>query len=170
MGNNNTNTSKNEAVGNEKKYKVKKNLDPHTIVPVKNGFQGILVYISRKTGERFIWNAFGDEEELELSELKSAKNSCKKFFINNWFLIDDPEILEYLGVAQYYKYALNYEGFEELFTKTPKQIKDTIAKLSAGQKKTLSYRCKQLIEDGTIDSIKIINALEDSLGIELIER
>ena len=29
---------------------------------------------------------------------------------------------------------------------------------------------KQLIEDGTVDSIKVIKALEDGLGVELILR
>ena len=81
----------NEASVSEKKsYRVKKELDPNMYVTVKNGFNGTLVYKSKKTGERFIWNAFGDEQEMELSELKSARNSSKAFFVNNWFLFDDP--------------------------------------------------------------------------------
>ena len=46
----------------------------------------------------------------------------------------------------------------------------TSGKLSAGQKKSVAFRAKQLIKDGKIDSIKVINALEKSLSIELIER
>lgn len=159
-----------EKVPEKKQYKVRKNLDPNTVVTVKNGYQGTLVYISSKTKETFKWEEFGDEQDMELQELKNARNASKGFFENNWFLIDDPEIIEYLGVEQYYKYALNYDEFNGLFDKTPEEIKSIVSKLSAGQKKTVAYRAKQLISDGEIDSIKVITALEDSLSVELIDR
>lgn len=159
-----------EAPVEKKQYKVKKNLDPNMIVTVKNGFQGRLIYKSRHTNERFEWETFGDEQDMDLQELKNARNSSKAFFVNNWFLIDDPEVLEYLGVSQYYKYALNFKSFDDLFEKDPDDIKDTISHLSAGQKKSVAYRAKELIADGVIDSIRVINALEESLSIELIDR
>lgn len=154
----------------KKQYKIKQNLDPNTIVTVKNGFQGHLIYKSRRTNERFEWESFGDEQDMDLQELKNAKNSSKAFFVNNWFLIDDPEVLDYLGVSQYYKYALNFASFDDLFKKSPDDIKDTISYLSVGQKKSIAYRAKELIANGVIDSIKVINALENSLSIELIDR
>lgn len=154
----------------KKQYKVKKNLDPNMIVTVKNGFQGRLIYKSKRTNERFEWEEFGDEQDMDLQELKNARNASKAFFANNWFLIDDPEVLEYLGVAQYYKFALDFNSFDDLFTKAPSEIKDTIDRLSVGQKKSVAYRAKELIADGIIDSIKVINALEESLSIELIDR
>jgi hypothetical protein len=159
-----------DTVDNKQEYKVKKNLDLNMYVTVKNGYNGTLVYKSKKTGETFIWEEFGSEQEMELSELKSAKNTSKAFFINNWFLFDDPEIIDWLGMTQYYKNALNSDSFDKLFEKKPEEIKATIANLSAGQKKTVIFRAKQLIEEGKIDSIKVITALENSLSVELIER
>lgn len=154
----------------KKQYKVKRNLDPNMVVTVKNGTQGVLIYKSKRTGERFEWAAFGDEQEMDLQELKNAKNSSKAFFVNNWFLIDDPEILDYLGVSQYYKYALNFSSFDVLFERDANEIKETVSQLSNGQKKSVAYRAKQLIADGVIDSIRVISALEESLSIELIDR
>jgi len=154
----------------KRQYKVKQNLDPATIVPVRNGFQGKLVYRSRRTGEEWIWNEFGDEQDMELSELKNVKNTYKKFFTDNWFMIDDPEIIEYLGVEQYYRSALTIDGFDGLFDETPDAIADRVSKLSDGQKRSVVYRAKQLIAEGGIDSLSVIGALERSLGVELIER
>lgn len=151
-------------------YKIKKNLDPNMIVTVRNGFQGMMVYVSKRTNERFIWESFGDEQDMDLQELKNAKNSSKGFFENNYFLIDDPEIIEYLGVERYYKNALSYDTFDDLFSKTPDEIRKAISKLSNGQKRSVAYRAKQFIETGKIDSIKVINALEESLSIDLIEK
>jgi len=172
-----TNSSNAEAVTQgktvepkQKTYRVKVSLDPNMIITVKNGFHGPLVYKSRKTQERFVWESFGNEQDMELQELKNAKNSSKAFFENNWFLIDDPEVLEYLGVSQYYKFALSFKTFDELFTKSSDEIKEIISNLSKGQKKSVAYRAKQLITEGVIDSIRVINALEESLGLELIER
>ena len=154
----------------KRNYKVKKKLDPNMLIPVRNGFHGPLVYISKKTREEYFWSEFGDEQEIELAELKNARSSSKKFFENNWFMIDDPEVLEYLGVTPMYKYALRIDSFDDLFSKTPKGIEETIAKLSKGQRRSVAYRAKQLIEDEEIDSLKVIETLEKALGIELIER
>lgn len=159
------------SVPEEKKtYRVKKDLDPNMYVVVKNGFNGTLVYRSNKTGEVFVWSSFGDEQELELQELKSAKNSYKSFFINNWFLFDDPEVIDWLGMTKYYKHSINAEGFDELFKKPVDEIEDILSKMPEGQKKAVAYRAKQLIADGSIDSMKVITTVEKALGVELIDR
>lgn len=147
-----------------------KAFNPNQIVTVRNGFQGRLVYQSRKTGERFVWDEFGSEQDMELAELKSARNSNKKYFINNWWMFDDPEIIEYLGMTQYYKFALCIGDFDRLFDEEAAVIADKISRLSSGQKKSVAYRAKQLIAQGAIDSNRKIACLEECLGIDLIER
>lgn len=148
----------------------KRDWDPHEIITVRNGFQGRLIYVSKKTGERFVWDSFGDEQDMELAELRNARNSAKSFFTNNWFLFDDMEVVDYLGVSQYYKYALTAKNFDSLFTKTPEEAEETISRLSAGQKKSVAYRARQLIQAGEIDSNKMIATLEKCLGVALVER
>ena len=154
----------------KKTYKVRNNLDPDMVIPVKNGFQGKLVYKSKKTGETLVWERFNDEQDMTVAELRQARNSSRAFFMNNWFLLDDREVIEYLGVENYYKNALTSASFDELFGKSADEIKDIIALLSPGQKRSITYRAKTLISDGVIDSLKVIDALEQALGIELIER
>ena len=151
---------------------VPKEIDPNQIVIVLNGFQGRLVYESPRTHEVYRWETFGDEQEIELRELRNAKSSAKKFFMNNWFMFNEEDawVIDYLGLNQYYKNALNLEEFDELFKKSPSEIEKVISKLSAGQKKSVAYRARQLVLAGEIDSNKAIAALEKSLGIELIER
>ena len=149
---------------------VPKEIDPNEYITVRNGFQGQLVYISKRTGEQYIWDSFGAEQEIELRELKSAKNSNKKFFTNNWFMFDDAWVIDYLGVRQYYKNALSIDGFDEIFKKSPSELEDTISKLSPGQKRSVAYRAKGLIAEKKIDSLSLISTLEDALGIELVEK
>ena len=153
----------------EQKSIVTKEIDLHQYITVRNGFQGRLVYRSPKTGEQFVWDGFGTEQEMELLELRNAKNSAKKFFENNWFMFEEDWVVDYLGLRQYYKHAIKIEDFDEIFKMTPSEIKKTVSALSKGQKKSVAYRAKILIAEGEIDSNKAIAALEDALGVELIE-
>jgi hypothetical protein len=145
-------------------------VDLNQVVTVRNGFHGKLVYKSTKTGERFVWDSFGDEQDMEIGELRNARNSNKMYFINNWFLFDEAWVVDYLGMGKYYKHALNLDEFDALFTKSVEEINQTIAQLSDGQKRSLAYHARARIADGTIDSNRVINALEKALCLDLVER
>lgn len=147
-----------------------KDVDMTQFVVVRNGFQGRLIYKSPRTGERFIWDEFGAEQEMELRELRNARNSAKKFFINNWFMFDENWIIDFLGVKQFYKNAVSIDDFDSVFSKPADEIKTIIGDMSNGQKRSAAYRARQLIAAGEIDSNKAIAALEEALGTELIER
>lgn len=155
----------------ENKPIIPKDIDLGQLITVRNGFQGRLVYVSPRTKERFVWDQFGDEQEIELRELRSAKSSAKKFFINNWFMFDDEFawVINYLGVKQFYKNAIKLDEFDDVFKQTPAKIKEAISKLSQGQKESVGYRARQLVLNKEIDSLKAIEAIEEALGVELIE-
>lgn len=146
----------------------KPELKPEDYVTVRNGFNGKLVYRSRNTNEVFIWDGLGAEQEMELRELKHARNTARGYFINNWFMFDDPAIPEWLGVTMYYKNALELDDIDALFEMTPAEIEKTIKSLPAGQKETIANRAKELLRKGDkIDSLRVIHALERSLGTVL---
>ncbi len=149
-----------------------KDIDVNQFVTVRNGFHGVLVYRSPRTGEIFEWDSFGAEQEMDLRELRNAKSSSKAFFINNWFMFDDEFawVIDWLGVRQYYKHFLSIDDFDSIFDRSPDQLRDIVSGLSDGQKRSLAYRAYELIADGRLDSLKLISALEESLGIELIEK
>lgn len=159
-------------INSDERPVIPKEIDPNQIIIVLNGFQGKLVYESPRTHELYRWDAFGDEQEMELRELRNAKSSAKKFFLNNWFMFRDEDawVIDYLGLNQYYKNAINLDDFDELFTKPASEIEKVVSKLSAGQKKSVAYRARQMVLDGEIDSNKAISALEKSLGVDLVER
>lgn len=161
-----------EAVVEEKKPLVPTEVDIHQFIPVINGFSGMLVYQSKRTGEKFLWENFGDEQEMELQELRNAKSSAKDFFQNNWFLFKDEDdwVIDWLGMRAYYRDALKLEEFDTIFEKTPAAIKKAVAKLSDGQKRSLAYRARVAVADGIIDSNKVIGALEEALGTQLVNR
>ena len=149
---------------------VAREVDLHQYVTVRNGFHGTLVYKSKKTGESYVWDEYGSEQEMELIELKDAKNTNKKMFINNWFMFDESWIIDYLGLRKDYKNAISIEEFDNIFTKSPEELISIIGEMSDGQKHSTAYRARTLISNGTIDSRKVIAALEEALKTELIEK
>ena len=148
---------------------IPKEVDLNQYITVKNGFHGRLVYISSRTGEKFIWDDFGDEQEIELRELRNAKNSSKGFFVNNWFVFDDAWVIDYLGVRKYYKYVINIDDFDKIFELEPDELGEAVSQMSDAQKRSVIYRASRLIADGTIDSRRTISTLEEALGVELVE-
>ncbi len=157
----------------KKKYAdIPEEVSPNDIVMVRNGFNGRLVYVSTKTGEKYVWDSFGDEAEMEVKELRTAKNSQKNFFVNNWFMFDDEYswIIPYLGVSKLYDNAMTIENLQGVLKKTPSEIKKVCSSLNDAQKRTLTYMVKELYANGEIDSLKTVSALESGLGISLSER
>lgn len=156
----------------EKVQAAKEEVDPNQTVFVINGFNGRLVYKSKRTGERFVWANMGDEQEMELKELRNAKNSAKGFFINNWFMFgkNDQWVIDYLALGQYYKNSIPIDDYDSILTSNYKIIESKLANIPEGQKASLASRARTLIADGDIDSNKAIATLEEILGVELVER
>ena len=149
-----------------------KDIDMNQYITVRNGYPGQLVYTSKRTGEKFFWEHYGDEQDIQLMELRNARNTSKKFFDHNWFVFDEEYdwVIDFLGVRAFYNNIINQEGIDALFKKSPKQIGTELAALTNGQKRTVAYRAMEMIRNKEIDSLSVIEVLEKGLGVALIER
>lgn len=157
-----------------KPVNTKRKIPLDTNISCKSAVRGTLTYLSKRmAGYQVVWNDFGDEEFLDLQELISMRNTDLRFFKDNWIIIDDSEgytaqeIMDYIKVYQYYDKNVNIDNFDSLFNETPEKIKETVSKMSSGVKDTIAIRAKQLYNAGTLDSRKRVEALEESLGVEL---
>ena len=160
------------AVAESNKPIIPKSIDDNQYVTVKNGCHGVLIYKSKRTGETFKWDEYCSEQEMQLRELKDAKNSSRKFFESNWFIFDDDNqwVVDYLGMRRYYANAIGCGKFDDLFKLPLDEMTGQIKAMSKGQKDSVAHRAYQLIVDGEIDSRKCISTLEELLGVQLIER
>lgn len=154
---------------NRKKPRVRKSLDPNMFVTVRNGFHGPLYYRDNNTSEEHQWPEFGDESDMTLATLMNARGSQRRFFSENWWLIDDPDVIDYLGVSKFYENALTYDDFYELFDLSYDEIKQKIGGLSEGQKKSVAFMAREQIKSGDLSDLNIVKILEDTLQITLID-
>jgi len=165
---------KNETATNLKDVKIKKKIPLETMIPVKSGVQGLLVYVSRKTiGYQLEWESYGAIEYVELGELLSMKNTSKSFYINNWIFFEDTDnysaqdIYDFLDVSKHYKNIIMGEDLDELFKKTPDEIRAIVKPLSKGIKENIAIKARLLIDSGEFDSNNRIKVLEELLNVEL---
>jgi len=141
-----------------------------TPVVCKNGTRGNLIYKStRNLGYEVEWNEFGEEQQIEFGELLSMRGSQRRFFEENWILIDDPEVIKKLGVERYYKNVPSVDGFDDIFSLSPEKLKEKVSSMSNGMKDSIAMRAKELIEDGVIDSRATIKAISEAVGKDIEE-
>ena len=85
-----------------KARRVKVDLPLNYEVDVINGFHGKLTYIGKNSGAFVEWEEFGDRQVLDLKRLKCFCFS-KEIFKENWWLFDDPDVIEFLREKNFKK-------------------------------------------------------------------
>lgn len=141
-----------------------------TMVECRSGVSGNLIYKSAlNPGYTVEWDHLGDIQEMEYRELVSMRGNQRRFFEENWILIDDSAVIKKLGVERYYKNSLSTDDFEDVFTMPADKIKEVVPTLPGGTKDAIASEAKKKIENGELDSRSAIKALEDSLSVVLEE-
>nr|DAK57520.1 MAG TPA: structural protein [Caudoviricetes sp.] len=139
-----------------------------TMVECRSGVSGSLIYKSSlNPGYVVEWNSLGEIQEMEYRELVSMRGNQRRFFEENWILIDDPAVIKKLGVGRYYQNSLSTDDFEDVFNMSADEIKEIVPTLPGGTKDAIASEAKKKIDSGELDSRSAIKALEDSLDVEL---
>ena len=144
-----------------------------TIVPVVCNVNGGAIYVSKKaTGYIVEWDSFGDIEYIELGELVSMRNTDRRFFEDNWIVLEDVddytsvELYNFLKVGKYYEKYYTPETIDSIFDLEPSTLIRTVSELSSGMKSTIAARAKTKIDAKELDYNNKIEALETALNVK----
>lgn len=145
--------------------------NPTDMIVCKSVRQNGLVYVSPSTGITYVWNGFGSINELPYQEVMSMKASKSRFLYEPWVLIEEKDILERADFKKDFEnmYAL-YEEFEDpetFFNQSLEVIEEKIANIPNGLRDLIVYNASTYIEDGTLDRMSVINALDQAFGTNL---
>ena len=142
--------------------------DPNEWIPCRSVRFGGLRLIGPKTHTPYEWVNEGDVKEVEYQDLVSWKALGSKYLFDPMIIIEDEDIVEE------WKADLGkiYEGLQELdlkamFKLPERQFVAQLKKLPEGMKPTVQNMAYAMIQDRTIDSLRIIDAIDEILGTEL---
>jgi hypothetical protein len=131
--------------------------------------RGNLSYVSSKSGLSYEWLGYGDTCEVMYSDLMALKSAKSPFVFAPWFIIENDEL-----VAQWKKelepvYApfAGFESLDEVFSLDIEEFKELIKNSPRGFKDAVVSLACEKINDGTLDSVSIIKALDETLGTSL---
>lgn len=151
-------------------YVTRQKIPPDALITVRNATAGKLIYVSRRmAGVVIVWNDFGDENQIEMSELYAMRNTDRRFFSERWIELP-PDVLRELHVEEYYKDALSIDEINGLFNSDENTISRAVSRMNQSQKAALGIKALNMIEEGTLVNIKIITAIEKALGVQLYVR
>lgn len=154
----------------EKKPKTRKQYDLHELADVRNMTPGKLIYKSaRNAGYLVEWDSYGDEQSIEISELKNMLASQRIFFERNWIWIDDPELLEFLGAARYYRNMLSPDEVDDLFSLDAESMIAKIKTLTRDMQNTVRVLAGQKVRGQEIEAYSVVQALEKYFGVDFSE-
>lgn len=150
-----------------KPVKKKQQIDRDLMVACRNVTDGLLVYISKKSGLETVWMNHGDEEFIDVGELLTMKASQPSFLSEPWLVVDDEDVAEYLGLKHLYAKLVDIEDLDGFFEKDIYEMEDTLEKIPKGIKESIAIRARKKIEDNTLYDTRKIRLLEDKLKIDL---
>ncbi|OME41418.1 hypothetical protein [Paenibacillus odorifer] len=146
-----------------------KKINPDTPISCKSIVNGELIYISKKSGNQYLWHEFGEIIDVEMADLIQMKQHDRKIMFEPWMIIEDEAAAVELGVSKLYSEFISLENVEEVFSLTAEDLREKLIKLPNGMKRIIGEKSKQLIDNEKIDPTrKQIKALEEALNIDLM--
>lgn len=161
-------TEKVEEVASTSKKVNKPKHDPNELVLCRSVRFGELRLIGPKTQMPYSWANEGDIREVEYQDLVSWKALGSKYLFEPMIIIEDEDIVEEWKAD----FGKLYDGLQEIdlkvmFKLPERQFIAQLKKLPEGMKPTVQNMAYAMIQDRTIDSLKIIDAIDEILGTEL---
>ena len=144
-------------------------LDPNELVELESRVEGRLIYVST-SGYTIEWSEFGDAHLVPISEMIKMRNEQPAFFRNHWVYPiseNNDVVIEALQLDRYYKGLTGLQNFDDLFSYEPEQLLEIMKDAPLYMKENVARRCEQLVENGELDSVSTIDAIEKATGYSL---
>ena len=142
--------------------------EPNELILCRSVRFGELRLIGPKTHMPYSWANEGDVREVEYQDLVSWKALGSRYLFDPMIIIEDEDIVEEWGAD----FGKLYEGLQEvdlkaMFKLPERQFIAQLKKLPEGMKSTVQNMAYSMVQDRTIDSLRIIDAIDEILGTEL---
>ena len=141
------------------------------MIPCKSVTSGGLSFIGT-SGTKYRWADQGQIEYVAYEDLRREAQSANptNYLFYPRFVVVDPEFVEeFPKLEEFYSKFYTDEGdFEEILNLPEKQMQEAIDKLPKGCKECVKGIVATKIDDGTLDSVARIKALDNIFGTNML--
>ena len=143
--------------------------DPSELILCRSVRFGELRLIGPKTHMPYSWANEGDVREVEFQDLVSWRALHSRYLFDPMIIIEDEDLVEEwkADLGDLYE-ELQAIDIKALFKLPYRQFVAQLKKLPAGMKTTVQNMAYSMIQDGDLYDLRIIKAIDETLGTELI--
>ena len=143
--------------------------DPSELILCRSVRFGELRLIGPKTHMPYSWANEGDVREVEYQDLVSWRALHSRYLFDPMIIIEDEDIVEEwkADFGDMYE-QLQAIDIKALFKLPYRQFVAQLKTLPAGMKTTVQNMAYSMIQDGNLYDLRIIKAIDEILGTELI--
>jgi hypothetical protein len=143
--------------------------DPNELVPCRSVRFGELRLIGPKTRMPYSWANEGDIREVEYQDLLSWRALHSRYLFEPMIIIEDEDLCEEwkADLGDLYDSLMKVD-LKEMFKLPQRQFVSQLKKLPEGMKSTVQNMAYSMIQDGTLYDLRIIRAIDEILGTELM--
>lgn len=143
--------------------------DPNELILCRSVYFGELRLIGPKTNMAYSWANEGDIREVEFQDLVSWRALHSKYLFKPLIIIEDEALMEEwkADLGDLYN-EIQSVDIKEMFKLPHRNFVAQLKKLPAGMKTAVQNMAYSMIQDGTLYDLRIIKAIDEILGTELI--
>lgn len=148
----------------------KKKYAPDDEIMTTSCTAGQLIMIGSKTGRFYTWADYNDQTPVEYQDLKAEQYRNSPYIFKPLFLIEDDEFIhlpENKKIADVYQNILTADDIEKLFSLDSISFERTVKKAPKGIQDSIRTIATQKVQDGSLDSVSKIKAIDEILGTDL---
>lgn len=151
-----------------KKVETKKKFEPSSEIECRSIVQGQLFMDGTKTGRDYRWEDYGDITGVEYRDLVSLVHSKSGYIFNPFFIIDNEDFIkEFPQLQKFYKENYSVKELSDILALPNSEMIKTIEILPRSAVDTLKKIAVNQVQNGQIDSVRKIRALDEVFGTDL---
>jgi hypothetical protein len=138
------------------------------LIPCRSITFGELLLTGTKSKLLYSWANYGDITEVEFQDLQALKSTRSSYLFKPRFVIEDEELVEQWGkdFENLYNDVVSVD-VEDLFKLPVSKFKSKLMKAPKGVQQAVKNIAGEKILNGSLDSIKMIQTIDEVLGTDL---
>ncbi len=149
---------------------IKKEYKGDDLIPCKSVAQGEMIYIAKKTGNKYVWSSYGDITEVEYQDLMGLRASRSKYIFGPLFIIEDDDLLEevrWKEVKNLYDNLYSLADVYGVLELPNAQFRVAMEKMPKSLRKAVSSEISRRLDEGLFDSIQKVKIVDEICGTDL---